>query len=374
MRNFEPFALERLMSQWEHAVDYNMTSSGVCAMSASELIQDHSVMEEVLSTKLEYPPTNGLPELRERIAALYPGATPDNVLVTVGCIEANYAAVQTILAAGDEMVMMLPNYMQVWGLGQNFGLEVGAFHLDEQRGWALDVDELNDAVSEATKLIAVCNPNNPTGHVLSEAEMDAVVAAAERAGAWILADEIYSGAERLTDQQTPSFWGRYDKVLASNSLSKAYGLPGLRIGWVVAPVDTVDLIWARHDYLTISVGMLAGKLAAAALSPEVRPRLLSRGRACVQRGFQIVEGWISEYEDTFSVVPPHAGAICFAKHNLGMDSREFVDRLIREKSVLLVPGDTFGFDGHLRIGFGMEPDFLRSALDRVGQVVEELRS
>ncbi len=127
--------------------------------------------------------------------------------------------------------------MQIWGIGHNLGFRVKAFHLQEDRGWAPDLDELNEVVSNRTRLIAVCNPNNPTGYILTQEEMDAIVAAAERVGAWLLADEVYSGAERLTDTQTPSFWGRYDKVVATNSLSKAYGLPGLWIGWVVGPLQ-----------------------------------------------------------------------------------------------------------------------------------------
>ena len=124
---------------------------------------DPAVIEELLRTELNYPQANGTIELRERIAALYPGATPDNVLVTVGCIEANFISLQTLLTAGDELVMMMPNYTQIWGLGRNLGLEVKSFHLEEERGWAPDLDELNEVVSEKTKLIAICNPNNPTG-------------------------------------------------------------------------------------------------------------------------------------------------------------------------------------------------------------------
>ena len=105
-------------------------------------------------------------------------------------------------------------------------------------------------ITDKTKMIIINNPNNPTGHIMSSSEMDAVVAAADRVGAWLLADEVYSGTERLTDEKTPSFWSRYDKVLANNSLSKAYGLPGLRVGWIVGPPDVIDAAWARHEYTT----------------------------------------------------------------------------------------------------------------------------
>jgi aspartate/methionine/tyrosine aminotransferase len=370
--SFQPFLQERMMSKWENVVDYNLSESGVHPMTVHELVDDPAVIEELLSTELGYAQANGVIELRERIAALYPGATPDNVLVTVGCAEANFITPQTMLRPGEEMVMMLPNYMQVWGIAHNLGFRVKSFNLKEERGWALDLDELNDTVSEKTKLIAVCNPDNPTGYILTEAEMEAIVAAADRVGAWILADEVYSGAERLTDTQTPSFWGRYDKVLAHNSLSKAYGIPGLRIGWVVGPADTVDEIWARHEYTTIGATMLSNKLAAIALSPEVRPRLIQRARDYIRRGYPILDAWMEEHEGTFTVVPPQAAAIAFVRYHLDVNSTQLVNRLMREKSVLIVPGDHFGLDHHLRISFGLPPDYLRAGLDRIHQLIAEL--
>jgi len=362
------------MSKWEKAVEYNISESGVYPITLRELVDDPAEIEKLLFTALDYPQVNGTVELRERIAALYSGATPDNVLVTVGCIEANYIALQTFLAPGDELVVMLPNYMQIWGLGHNFGLQVKPFRLKEELGWAPDLDELNEVVSEQTKLIAVCNPNTPTGHILTPASMDGIVAAAERAGAWLLADEVYSGAERVTDTQTPSFWGRYDKVLAMGSMSKAYGLPGLRVGWVVAPAETIDNMWARHEYVTISTTMLSNKLAAIALSPEVRPRLIQRTRDYVRRGFPILDGWLEEHEGTFFLVPPQAAAIAFARYHLDINSTELVKRLAREKSVLIAAGDHFGVDHHLRISYGLPPDYLRAALDRIHELIAELHA
>jgi len=372
MTTFQPFDMERMMSKWENVVEYNLSESGAHPASVRELLGDWTLVEELLDTELNYPQANGSVELREHIAALYPGATPDNVLVTVGCAEANFITLQTLLGPGDEMVMMLPNYMQIWGIGHNYGLQVKAFHLQEERGWSPNLDELNEVVTEKTKLIAVCNPNNPTGYILTPEEMDAIVAAAERVGAWLLADEVYSGAEHLTDTQTPSFWGRYDKVLAMNSLSKAYGLPGLRIGWVVGPADVVDEIWARHEYTTISTTMLANKLAAHALSPQVRPRLIQRTRGYIRRGFPILDGWLESHEGTFTLVPPQAAAIAFARYDLDINSTELVERLMREKSVLISPGDHFGLDHHLRISFGLPPDYLRAGLDRIHQLIAEL--
>jgi aspartate/methionine/tyrosine aminotransferase len=374
MTTFQPFEMERVMSKWENVVEYNLSESGVHPVTVRELVGDPAMVEELLATELNYPQTNGIIELREHIAALYPGATSDNVLVTVGCAEANFIALQTLLSPGDEMVVMLPNYMQIWGAGHNFGLQVRAFHLKEDRGWAPDLDELNEAVSERTRLIAVCNPNNPTGYILTEAEMDAIVAAADRVGAWLLADEVYGGAERLSDTETPSFWGRYDKVLAMNSLSKAYGLPGLRTGWVVGPADTVDEIWARHDYVAISTTMLANKLAAIALSPQVRPTLIQRTRDYIRRGFPILDGWLESHEGIFALVPPQAAAIAFARYHLDVNSTEFVERLMHEKSVIIVPGDHFGLDRYLRISYGLPADYLRAGLDRIHELIVEVQA
>ena len=364
--------MERLLSKWENQVDYNLSESGVHPATVRELIPEPEQVEQLLSTEFVYSQANGIPELRERIAALYPGATSENVLVTVGCIEANLISLQTLLEPGDEIAVMAPNYMQVWGAAQNLGMVVRTFDLSNDRKWELDVDSLNHAVTDRTKLIAVCNPNNPTGHILSSAEMDAVVTAADRVGAWILADEVYSGAERLTDEQTPSFWGRYDKVFANNSLSKACGLPGLRVGWIVGPPTEVDEAWARHEYLTISVATLSNQLAAVALSPEVRPKLVQRTRDYIRRGYPIFEEWMQSHGDLLSIVPPDAAAIAFPRYELEVNSTTFVERLIKEKSALVAPGDHFGVDRHLRISFGLPAEYLRSGLERIHQLLTEM--
>ena len=374
MPTFQPFEMERMMSKWENVVDYNLSESGVHPVALRELVNEPAVLETFLATELNYPQTNGTLDLREHIAALYGhGATPDNVLVTVGCAEGNFLALQTLVEAGDEVVIMLPNYMQIWGIAHNFGLQVKSFQLSQERGWAPDLAELNEVVTPKTKLIAVCNPNNPTGYILTEPEMAAIVAAAERVGAWLLADEVYSGAERLTDTQTPSFWGRYDKVLALNSLSKAYGLPGLRTGWIVGPAAAIDELWSRHEYTTISTTMLANKLATLALSPQKRPQLIQRTRTYVRRGFDILDGWLESQGDLFQVIPPQAAAIAFVRYSLDLNSTDFVEQLRREKSVLIVPGDHFGLDHYLRISFGPPADYLQAGLGRIGELLAASR-
>jgi aspartate/methionine/tyrosine aminotransferase len=370
---FYPFVMEQMMSVWEKVVDYNLSESGVHPMTARELVDDPAQLEGLLKQGLDYSQTNGTPELRERISALYPGSTPENILVTTGAAEANFIAVWTLLEPGDELVLMLPNYMQIWGVARSMEVTVKPFHLREDHDWAPDLDELARAVGERTKVIAVCNPNNPTGRILTEAEMDAIVRAADRVGAWLLADEVYAGAERLTDRETPSFWGRYDRVLVQQSLSKAYGLPGLRLGWIVTRPELRDQLWRRQEYTVIGPAYLSDRLAQVALAPEKRSAILGRSRAYIRRGFPVLQEWLDTQGGAFSVVPPQAAAIAFVRYNLDVNSTELVERLIHEQSVLIVPGDHFGLDHHLRISFGLPHDYLRAGLDRIGQVVRQVQ-
>ncbi len=373
MRGFQPFQMERMLSRFEKEVEYNLSESGVHPVLLRELVdRENGYLQSLLDTDLNYPHTNGIPQLRQNIARLYQGGTPENVLVTVGAIEANYLVLKTLLAAGDEIVVMLPNYMQIWGLAKNHGLALKTFHPREETGWTPDLAELESVVTASTRLIAVCNPNNPTGSVLSESEMDAIINIADRVGSWILADEVYAGAERLTDEETPSFYGRYDKALVTGSLSKAYGLPGLRIGWVVAPAGIVDDIWARHEYTTISATMLSNQLAALALSPEVRPWLLRRTRSYIRRGYPVLRSWMDLHPGSFSLRPPDAGAIAFIRYHFDVNSTRLVERIALEKSVLIVPGDHFGIDHFVRVSFGLPHSYLRSVLDRFHDMIEEL--
>jgi aspartate/methionine/tyrosine aminotransferase len=373
MPRFEPFVMEQMMSEWEHSVDINLSESGVHPLTLGELLaMDGRDAGDLADVGLFYPQANGTVELRETIASLYPGAGADDVLVTVGAAEANYLAVTTFLEPGDEVVIVLPNYMQVWGVSRNLGARVKEVHLDVDRDWSLDPATLDAAVTAETKMICVCNPNNPTGRIMSEAEMDAVVAAAERVGAWLLADEVYRGAERERDEETPSFYGRYDKVLAQGSMSKAYGLPGLRVGWTVGPAASVADMWRRHEYTTITTTMLSDHLTTTALSPRVRPQILARTKLLLKGGYGLLGEWLSEQNGVFSGTPPDAAAIAFLKYDLDINSTAWMERLRDKHSVLLVPGDQFGLDKHIRLSFAVPEAELVDGLQRIHDSVAEL--
>ena len=248
-------------------------------------------------------------------------------------------------------------------------MKINSFHLCEDKGWQVNLDELKHAVTPKTKLIAVCNPNNPTGYILTHEEMNAVINVADSVGAWILADEVYAGAERLADEETPSFYGRYEKVIAVGSLSKAYGLPGLRVGWAVGPANIIDKIWRRHEYTTLSTSIFSNKLAALALSDKVRPNIIQRTRNYIRKGFPLLQQWVTDQKDTFRFVPPQAAAIAFLRYKLDINSTELANKLIQEKSVLIVPGDHFGMDKFIRISYGLPQNYLAEGLKRIQQLV-----
>jgi hypothetical protein len=229
-------------------------------------------------------------------------------------------------------------------------------------------------VTENTKAVMVCNPNNPTGHVMTEAEMSAVVDVARRANAWLVVDEVYRGAEVGSDETSPSFWGRYDRTVVTAGLSKAFGLPGLRIGWTVSPPELVREIRLRHDYTTLTPGMVSDRLAAVAMEPNKREWILGRTRAILNRQWPRLEEWLRGHGDVFSYVPPKAGAIVYAEYDLPIDSKALVERIRREKSVLLVPGDMLGLGRGLRFGYGYDIERTLEGLARVDEVLADIEA
>ena len=372
----EPFRMERLQSTFENYVEYNLSESGVHPMRLSELLGP-GTNGAFLETELGYGQSNGSEALRDRIASFYPGATRDNVLVTNGGAEANYATFWALLDRGDRVAFMLPNYLQAWGLSRAFASKVSPFRLvprGEGAGarWALDEGGLGRATAKKTRLILVTNPNNPTGAVLTGDEMDAVVRAARRSGAFIVADEIYRGAE-VDGRTTPSFWGRHERVVITSGLSKAFGLPGLRIGWIVGPAPLVARLWSYRDYTTIAPGSLSDRLARIALEPARRDSIFARTRGIIARNLPVIEAWARSHGDLFRFIPPRAGAILFARYALAEASAPLVERLRTGKSVLVVPGDFLGQPRHLRFGFGSETDYLRRGLARIDELLEDRR-
>ena len=373
--DIETFQMERMQCLYENEVEYNLSESGVQPMSVAELMAGQD-LDALLSMGLGYPHSNGSHELRERVAAFYPGATPENVTVMNGGSEVNHIVLWTLLEPPHRLAFMVPNYMQGWGLGRHYGGGSDVFHLvvrgrDDGRRWALDVDELRRAVTDRTSVILVTNPNNPTGAVLTEQEMAHVVEVAREADAWLVADEIYRGAE-LDGRTTPTFWGSYDKLIVTSGLSKAFALPGLRLGWAVAPPELIERLWIHHDYTTLTPAMLSDRLAAIAMDPHRRERILVRTRGIIRRNLPALEEWVHGHPGVLEYVPPAAGAIAYLGYDLPIGSSDLVDRIRVEQSVLVVPGEQFGMEKYLRIGFGSEPDYLRKGLERISETLRQI--
>ena len=368
------FAMERMQSTWENLVDYNLSESGVHPMRLEELVEDPTDRSGLLGQELVYPQSNGTVELRERVAAMYPGATADHVEVTNGGSEANFVTMWHLVEPGDEVVSMVPNYGQTLGLAEAFGGTLKPWPLRlsaDGKRWHIDLDDLRRLVTSKTRLIILCNPNNPTGARIPASDLDAICQVAGTVGAWVLSDEIYRGAE-LDGVETPSVWGRYERVIITSGLSKAYGLPGLRIGWIVSSPQVVATTWGYHDYTTIGPGTLSDRLARIALQPAMRAKILARTRRILLTNLPVITGWLDAHAERFSYALPDAGAIVYMRYHDAINSTVLVDRLRIEKSLLIVPGDHFGMDGYLRIGFGSETRYLRDGLDRLDHLLRSL--
>jgi len=367
--NIPIFELERIQSLFENTVDYNLTESGFHPYTLEELLTKEQVAE-LSNLVLGYGQTNGSIPLRKRISTLYNEVNEENVLVTNGSSEANFIACHTLLEKGDEVVMMVPNYMQIWGIAEEMGCQLKSFCLKEEESWRPDLEELKSKVTSKTKMIALCNPDNPTGYTFSKDEMHEIVEIAKSVGAWIYCDEVYRGAE-LDGKTIESFIGMYNKVLVNGGLSKAYALPGLRIGWLVGPKELIADSWAYHDYTSISAGMMSQYIAEIALQPEKRQEILSRNRKMLNENLIVVKQWLDQYGDVFEYTEPKAGGMLFIKYNFDINSTELAKWLREEKSVFILAGDVYGMDKHFRIGIGERKEYIINGLERIRQALKE---
>jgi aspartate/methionine/tyrosine aminotransferase len=360
----EPFEMERMQSTWENLVERDLSESGVRAVTLKELVDLGLDLDQAMDMPLGYSQSNGTPELKNLLTKIYPGASEENIEVTNGTAEANYVVALALMKPGDEFALELPNYMQLFGVPRSLGATVNTFHLRPERNWEPDWEEFEKVVNGKTRAIYITNPNNPSGSVLSDAAMRRIVDRCEQTGAYLIADEVYIGAE-IHRERTKSFWGLSDRVIVTSGLSKAYGIPGVRIGWIVGPKKLIYDCWTQHDYITIGPNKLSDLIARTAVQLDVREKLYDRTRAILKNNVPIMQQFVNSLNGKLTFKPPQAGALCLMKYAWDIASFELCERIRKHRSTLIVPGSHFGLEGYIRLWLGARPEVLQDGLQRV---------
>jgi len=367
------FGIEIWMNRWETTCRYNLAETCVESITVDALLglagmDPDDFLAELLPMRLTYGAIVGTDRLRSAIAALYETATPDDVLVTHGAIGANHLAYLALIEPGDVVVSIVPTYQQHTSIPESLGAEVRLLRLREERGWLPDLDELRSLAAGA-KVIALVNPNNPTGSLLGEAGLREIASIAEHEGAWIVADEVYRGTDQDGAGTSPSLVDLYERTVGIGSMSKAFSLAGLRLGWVTAAREVLDAVSRHRDYSVISVGMVDDLLASIAL--EARDALLGRNRAIVRENLASLDAWVTA-EPRISYVKPQSGTTALLRYESDLPSESLCLRLLETEGVLFTPGSALDAEGYLRIGYANNATTLRDGLARTSAFLATL--
>jgi aspartate/methionine/tyrosine aminotransferase len=361
-----PFALERWMTTYETMVEFDLAESGIHPLTTTELLafdpEPDKRAHELLNIPLNYSEARGTHELRSRIAATYDGLTPNDILITTGAIEANYLLFNALLAPGDEVVSVFPAYQQLYTVPEAIGCTVQTVKLREEDGYRYDVDELRRLVTDRTRMIVINTPHNPTGSALSAAECRAVYALADSVGASVLADEAYRWITVDDVPLPPPMRDLGPRAISVGTLSKPFGIPGLRLGWMAATAEIAARCWSYRDYTSLSPSGLSDYLACLAFAH--REAILARTHDISARNLATFRGFLAEHRDLFSWVEPRGGLLGLLRYHLDLPSETVANRLAEEASVMLAPGSAFGMEGRLRLGLGARPDRFLTGLAR----------
>ncbi len=375
----EPFALERWMSGYETLVECDLSVGGITPLTMNDLLalepaeRREQLLNGLLDARLGYSEARGSLELRSAIAATYRNCGPENILVTTGAIEANFLLLNVLLNAGDGVVAPDPAYQQLASVPRAIGCDVALWKVRPENGFRYDLRELEQLVTPRTRLIVINIPHNPTGAILLAEELRHVYALAESVGALVLCDETYRWlALEGSDPCAPPVFDLGPAGISVGTLSKTFGLPGLRIGWIVAPEPIVQACWAMRDYVTLCPGTLSDALACIAF--RHRERIMARNQTIIQRNLQIVQSWLQQQQGVFSWQPPRGGLLSMIHCDLAMPSLEFANRLAEEYKVMFVPGIKFGFEHYFRLGLGQRTEVFVEGLQRTGAFVAQLQA
>ncbi len=375
----EEFLLERWMTRHETRVRFDIAESGILPLSTRELLafepadRRARVLDELLDLPLGYSEACGTEALRSMLAATYTRGDADSILVTTGAIEANFLLFNVLLDAGDHMIAPFPSYQQLYSVPRAIGCDVSLWHVGPETGYRYDVDALERLLTPRTRVIVVNTPHNPTGAMLSPEDAARVYALAESVGAMVIGDEAYRWLSVPNGAPfAPPFFDHGPRGISVGTLSKPFGLPGLRIGWIAAPPDLVRQCWSYRDYVSLSPGKLNDALARLAMSH--RDQIIARNRRIIEANLETAGKWMADRADFLSWTPPRGGLLALIKYDLPMDSLPLADHLANDYSVMLAPGSAFGYEKHLRLGVGQNPDVFRQGLTLAGQCFEQVRS
>ncbi len=359
--NLRPFALERFFARHEFTARYLLCASDPETLSLRELLELEPGSEQRLADLgLGYTDSRGGEDLRLAIASLDESADPNRILVHSGAEEAIFTFMNAALRPGDHLVVQFPCYQSHYSIAQALGAEVTRWHCDLAREGAPDVGELERLIRPATRAIVLTTPNNPTGYALDRVQMDGVVALARRHGLWLFSDEVYRGSEREAER-LPAASDLYERGVSLGALAKAYGLAGLRIGWISAQDRALYGAMATiKDYLTICSSAPSEFLAALALRHS--DALLERVRRIAVANLDRLDAFFARWPTLFDWKRPRAGTTAFPRY-LGGGSEAFCTRLVAGANVLLLPSTAFDAgDEHFRVGYGRAnlPEALRA--------------
>jgi aspartate/methionine/tyrosine aminotransferase len=370
------FGVETWMNRWETRCRFNLAETCVESLAVGQLLEladidGSAFLAELRALKLTYGAIEGTDRLRDAIAALYLTVRSGDVVVAHGAIGANHLVYEALVEPGDRVISIVPTYQQHTSIPESLGAEVVPLALREADGWRLDLPELRRLAAGGAKLIALANPNNPTGALLDEAGLREVAAIADAAGAWVLCDEVYRGIDQAGSGTTPSIADLYPRGIAVGSMSKAFSLAGLRLGWIAAPAEVTRAVTVHRDYNTISVGMVDDLLAAIAL--EHRDAILARNRAIVRGNLTALDAWVAG-EPSISFVRPQGGTIALLRYAFDLPSEALCISLLEERGVMFTPGSALDMEGYLRIGYANSPRVLEDGLAETSAFLEALEA
>lgn len=362
------FGVERWMDLYENQCTYNLAETCVESLTVDQLLtltgKQDCILDELRALKLTYGAIEGSARLREAISAMYERQTPANVIVTHGAIGGNALVYETLVEPGDTVISVLPTYQQHYSIPESYGADVRILKLREENAFLPDLAELRSLVNDKTKLIAINNPNNPTGSLMDEKFLREVGEIARSCGAYVLCDEVYRGTDQHGGGYTASISDVYERGVSTGSMSKTYSLAGLRLGWIAGLEELIHAVAIHRDYNTISVGMIDDHFASIAL--EHRAAILARNHDIVRTNLAIVDAWVAK-EPAISYIKPKSGTTALLKYDLPMSSRDFCTTLIEQTGVMFTPGSALDMEGYVRIGYANNRNVLEAGLAKVSQ-------